>query len=190
MSTPIGHTLIGLTLFKLTPSADTNNKLLSFLLVAFAANAPDLDFIPGILVGDFNRYHQQYSHSLLFTVGFALLVFLLFFDRRVQRLQLGLVAGALYASHLLIDLITHDGAEPVGLPLLWPFSSHLFHSPYTLFGGILHGQAGDDFMTALQDIIAWSNIKVIAIEIVVTLPCLLIAIAAANRRKHKISQTP
>ena len=187
MSTPIGHTVIGLTLFKLMPLADTNSKLISFLLVAIAANAPDLDFIPGILVGDFNRYHQQYSHSLIFVGGFAVLVFLLFFKQRDKRLQLGLVAGALYASHLLIDLITYDGAQPVGLPLLWPFSSQLFHSPYTLFGGILHGQAGDNFINALRDIMQLSNLKVVAIEIIVTLPCLLVATAVTNRRRHKIS---
>ncbi|MFC1664097.1 metal-dependent hydrolase [Pseudomonadota bacterium] len=187
MPTPIGHTLFGLTLLKLSPASTKSNSLKSFLLVLIAANAPDLDFIPGILVGDFNRYHQQYSHSLIFAAAFALLFFVLFFYQRQQRLKISLLAGTLYSSHLLLDLITYDGAEPFGIPLLWPFSSQLFHSPYTLFGGILHGQFGDDFITAIQNIVQWSNLKVIAIELVVTLPFLFIAIALANRRKAKIN---
>lgn len=186
MPTPIGHTLFGLALFKLTPVGETKNDFISILLVIFAANAPDLDFVPGILVGDFNRYHQLYSHSIVFVVGFALLVFLICFSRPAQRLRFGLTAGALYASHLLLDLISYDGAEPIGMPLLWPFSSQLFHSPYTIFGGLLHGHAGDNFTTALQDIFQAANLKVIGVEIAVTLPFLMIVIFTSRRRKYKI----
>ena len=179
--------MFGLSLFKLTANAPTQTKLQSFLLVLLTTNAPDLDFIPGTLIGDFNRFHQQASHSLIFAMGFALATYLCFYRRPSQRLQIGLMAGTLYFSHLLLDMITYDGAEPVGLPLLWPFSTHLFHSPYTLFGGILHGQSGDGLIQAIEDMIQWHNLETIAIEMAVTLPCLLIAVAVANRRKRKFS---
>ena len=40
------------------------------LLFVLFANAPDLDFVPGILLGDPGAYHHGISHSL----GFALMV--------------------------------------------------------------------------------------------------------------------
>jgi len=144
--------------------------------------------VPGIIVGDFNLYHQQYSHSIIFVIGFSLLVFLISFNQPAQRLNFGLTAGVLYASHLLLDLISYDGAEPIGMPLLWPFSSELFHSPYTLFGGLLHGHAGDDFVTALQDIFQRANLNVIAVEIAVTLPFLIIVFLFSRHRKYKASK--
>ena len=77
-------------------------------LYLFAANAPDLDFIPGFLIGDPNRYHHGVSHSIGFAVLFALafsLVLVL-----VKRGSIGRNFGtffALYCSHIGLDYLSH-----------------------------------------------------------------------------------
>jgi hypothetical protein len=77
---PVGHSLTGLALAGLTQylrnrqghawplpalrrGPATSLPLLALALAA-AACAPDLDFIPGVLVGDPNWLHRGLSHSL------------------------------------------------------------------------------------------------------------------------------
>lgn len=56
-------------------------------LYLFATNAPDLDFIPGLFLGDPDLYHHGVSHSIGFGVLFAsaLSLFLLFVKRNAIR---------------------------------------------------------------------------------------------------------
>ena len=91
-------------------------------VAAFLACLPDLDYIPGLLVGELNRYHQLWTHSLLFcTVAAAVAA------RALRRTRLRPPAVfAIVFSHLLLDLLTEDARPPVGIPLLWPFSSRPF----------------------------------------------------------------
>lgn len=97
--------------------------------------AADLDFVPGLLLGDPGRFHHLYTHS----IGFALLagaVAAAVVSR--HRLEWGLLAAAAYASHLLLDYATHDPSPPHGIPLLWPLLDGSFASPIPLLPRVLH----------------------------------------------------
>lgn len=67
MATPIGHALAGYSVYLVSQAGyDTRQrgKYELVLLSIFMAVAPDLDFIPGLLQGTPNLYHQGISHSL------------------------------------------------------------------------------------------------------------------------------
>ena len=69
MPLPVGHSLAGYLIY-LGAERDTSlYRWKLILLYVFAANLPDLDILPGFLMGLPNRYHHGISHSL----GFAIL---------------------------------------------------------------------------------------------------------------------
>lgn len=106
------------------------------------ANAPDLDFLPGLLTGSPSAYHRGFSHTLAAVViatGVAALVL-----PRVPALRdvapprggwATFVFLAL-ASHLLVDVISVDTSPPEGMAVFWPLSGRLFYAPFTGFGDL------------------------------------------------------
>jgi inner membrane protein len=98
--------------------------------------AADLDFIPGLVLGQLNRYHHAQSHSLTCAVVAASIALL---STRDARLRWGLLVGLAYASHLALDLLTFDDSPPQGIPLFWPYSLKVFQCPVTLLPNVLHG---------------------------------------------------
>lgn len=89
---------------------------------AFLACLPDLDYLPGLAAGELNRYHQLFTHSLVFCASASALA--AWFLRRT-RLRPPAVAAIVF-SHLLLDSLTEDARPPIGIPLLWPFSDAPF----------------------------------------------------------------
>lgn len=191
MASPVGHVVLGLAVARGTgpvhaPERDgigqdirgarVGPPWLLPALAAFAAVAPDLDFLPGILVGDPNRYHQLQSHTIVaalaagVTVGAGAWVF-----RLRSAAVLGVSVGIAYASHLLLDYFTHDPRAPFGIPLFWPLSSDHFTSPWSLFRGILHGVPGQGLTQVLGEIFSLHNLVAVGIELGATLPVLLMA---------------
>jgi hypothetical protein len=97
-----------------------------------AAVAPDLDLLLRFVDG--RNHHQAESHS----IGAALLAAAaVALGARMagwpHALGLGLVAGAGWGSHLLLDYLGRDTHPPIGLPLLWPFAPGYFKFPWPLF---------------------------------------------------------
>ena len=133
MATPIGHCLTGAAIgAAFSIGGDTRY---SIAVGAVAAMAADLDFIPGLLLGEASRFHHAQSHSLAFAVlatAFTTLV------ARDARWLWALLVGLGYTSHLAVDLITLDDSPPHGIPLFWPWSSQVFQSPVTLFPNVPH----------------------------------------------------
>jgi len=133
---------------------DTANIPALLALLMAAAIIPDIDLFP-LLWGDMaaaNSNHQQFSHSLLFTAAVALLITLaasLLGCGRFLRLSPYFIAAAW--SHLLLDMLTHDSHEPIGIMLFWPFSDTRFNSPVSLFGGLAKSR--------LEDLISWHNLQ-------------------------------
>jgi len=137
MSSPYGHSLVGLGLFHLYYPrwfASCGKTLLIYGLVILGACSPDLDFLPGIFVGNPSRFHHGYFHSLgmamvlSLTVGFLLTIFRF-------RSSFGKTVGfvlTLVFSHFLLDFFTADFSPPYGFPLLWPFSETYFISPWPI----------------------------------------------------------
>lgn len=135
MPTPIGHSLSGILIyvlfFKKRPLRDEWRWV---LFAAVLAAAPDLDFIPGWFLGNYNEFHRGYSHSVgggLLVVGFLWLGMRQICDFTYGRLFLFLIS--LYGSHLALDFFARDTAPPYGAQFLWPFSSDYYISPWTPF---------------------------------------------------------
>jgi membrane-bound metal-dependent hydrolase YbcI (DUF457 family) len=95
------------------------------------ANGPDLDFLPGLIVGHPGAFHRGATHTVAAVAAIALLVAL--GARLLGRpaLRPALWAGALWMSHLALDYFTTDARPPYGARFLWPFSDAYYLSPVT-----------------------------------------------------------
>lgn len=141
MSSPVGHTLAGLSICflygALCSRIGGSGKLKKFcikyslkglIFVAFVACLPDIDFVPGIFIGDINYFHHQGIHSLSFAIVLSFLILLISRMRKTeQSLGWGLISLLLIISHLVIDWLTIDKSLPFGIRLLWPFSGKYFY---------------------------------------------------------------
>lgn len=145
MATPVGHSLIGLAiaLQRILPAgrprewgaACWRGKYL-ILLAVFLANAPDLDYVPGLAVGALNAFHHYYTHSICWTLLLAIGLGLVW---RAADAHAGwgilFFFWALLLSHLALDLFTEDSRPPLGIMLAWPLSDDFYLSPVFLFRG-------------------------------------------------------
>ncbi len=165
MTTPAGHALMGLAVFLATPGGGRRRGLILLGLLLAAALAPDVDLFP-LLWGDLdaaNQLHQGITHSLLLAGAAAALLTL-----AASALGCGsplLLLPFFLASawsHLLLDLLTGDSREPIGIPLLWPFSGAHFSSPVSIFGGVIKGR--------FEHLLSWHNLTVVAGELLVLVP--------------------
>ena len=96
MPSPVGYSLVGLIIYRVTNRPRGAWPWQRIGLYTLIANAPDLDFLPGLLVGDLSRFHHGPSHS----IGFAVLVGVvgcLFISRRLYAFVMGF---SLYLSTL------------------------------------------------------------------------------------------
>ena len=98
------------------------------------ANAADLDFLPGVLLGRPAEFHRGISHTVLAAVvvaaGAALAVRSAGRPRPVWR-RAGWWAGAVYGSHLLLDFFTTNVVPPHGARFLWPLTARYYIAPVT-----------------------------------------------------------
>lgn len=187
MATPLGHGLLGAGL-GLTGNPGVQRPWIWFAFLAFSAVVADFDFLPGLLVGDINRWHHQGSHSLLAAVVWAVMTGLFFAWSASRRARYrwvvaGVVAGLAYASHLLLDCLTTDTREPLGIPLLWPLSDRAFLAPVTPIPGVRHGVPGDSLVSVLEAVFSLSNFYGALIECAVVLPLLLLLWIMRRGRK-------
>ncbi|HWN81925.1 MAG TPA: metal-dependent hydrolase [Candidatus Udaeobacter sp.] len=134
-------------------------------LLVFAANAPDLDFVPGILLGEPDRFHHGPAHSLGGAIIFAGLAWLVARAlRRRQALPIAALMGAGFMSHLFLDMCSLDTRAPNGVPLFWPFSSAYIMLPLPVFMDIQRNTAASNFFTSL---LSRHNLQAISWEFVV-----------------------
>jgi membrane-bound metal-dependent hydrolase YbcI (DUF457 family) len=97
------------------------------------ASIPDIDFLPGYLVGNPRAYHWGPAHSLAAAVlaGAAAGLVASRFGRSFWRYFL--LGGAACTSHLVLDMLLGPGGQSVGLEILWPFSTARFSAPWSVF---------------------------------------------------------
>jgi inner membrane protein len=140
MPSPIAHTAVALSLAEigkgcLRPRA---SRPLFVLSLVFLSLAPDVDAIALVLGEDLGRWHNQFTHSLLFALGMTVagLGVLRVVGVVGWRSALALSAAAV-VSHFLMDWASAGR----GLMLLWPFSEVRYRSPLLLFEG-LHWSEG------------------------------------------------
>ena len=175
MSTPLGHFLAGVAVgVILSPRRDPRRAAIVGGLVAVA---PDLDFIPGLLVGDPSRFHHAATHSFAAAALAAGLASML----AVPRLRWTGLVFAAYCTHLALDYLTVDDSEPRGIPLLWPLLTTTYVAPNPPLDRVLHSN---------MPLFGAHNIQVAARELLVLLPLVLIVAVWRARSIRRSSHGP
>ena len=149
------------------------------MLVLFTAIAPDLDFLPGMLLGDPNRFHHGPTHSIAAAGVFTVVLTLIF--RSLSKVQI-FVIFAVYLGHVLADSLAADLGAPYGVPLLWPFDDHYTIAPVTVFSNFSHGAQGADVVGVIRDIFSLHNLWAVVIELAILGPLLWLT-ERCRRRK-------
>ena len=173
MPTPVGHTIIGAALGcgVLMPRGRWKAGLQAlweqragFLVIVFMANLPDIDYLPGVLMGSINVFHHWYTHTLGWIAVVSLAVWILW--RKTHRAGWSVFAllFAALASHLAVDLFSADHSVPYGIMALWPFTDTFYISPEPLFWSLRKGTWNDVFQ--------WYNVQAALYEAAVLLPVL------------------
>jgi hypothetical protein len=173
MATPLGHYLVGLALAG-GLARDDHERARSPWLAAIAC-VPDLDLVPGVLVGDPSRFHHGVTHSLTAAILFAgaVAVLLAVAGHRAPT-RFVLVVAALYASHSALDALTLDNSDPRGVPLLWPWRDTTYESPWLLLANVQHTR---------EPIVSAHNLRLMLQEAFVFLPLVgLIRTVRGSRR--------
>jgi hypothetical protein len=103
------------------------------------ANGPDLDFVPGILLGHPGAFHRGVTHTVLAVAVIAVVAALAVRAAAPRRawVAAGAWAGLVYGSHLLLDFFTVDAVAPYGARFLWPFSDAFYLSPHAFLPEII-----------------------------------------------------
>lgn len=182
MASPIGHALAGYAVQGLAPEGH-RGRLPIVALAVVMANAPDLDFLPGLAAGTPALYHQGPTHSLAFAVAASALVAL--------ALRLGgysfrvtFAVGCLaYGSHLLLDALGADRRLPYGLPLAWPFAAGYVQAPVAVLPGFHHAAStAASTLEWLDGVLDPVNLRAIALEVLLVGPAALWARRRQRRR--------
>jgi inner membrane protein len=165
MPSPVAHGLAGLAVAALAlrrrarspeeprplPAADSGvQRLFWIVALAFAANAADLDFLPGFLIGDPNRFHHRATHTVLAALVFGLGTTVVSrMAGLVASRRFGLLMGFSYLTHIALDVFTRGTTEPYGMEIWRPFSPEPFLPPFHLFLDIRRDGSVGSFLPSL-----------------------------------------
>ncbi|OVE73706.1 hypothetical protein BVX93_01000 [bacterium B13(2017)] len=170
MSLPVGHSLAGYIFYDYKPLLFFNRAWHSFLFIVMLSNLPDIDFLPGLIVGEPNLYHHGISHSL----GAALVVGIIFgfiFKKKTNFFTVFFFTSSIYYSHVLIDFFTEDLRKPIGIMLFWPLNDIYYSSPVPLFAKTIRASTTKDFFPSLFNL---HNFLAIIREVIVMSVVILI----------------
>ncbi|MEW6363360.1 MAG: metal-dependent hydrolase [Acidobacteriota bacterium] len=176
MATPLGHSLAGLIIYAGLRRSGWQTPSLAVAIVA--ANLPDFDFLPGMLVGMPSKYHHGVTHSLgASLIAAAVLATAWWLARRnISVIRYALFFGLCVFSHVFLDYFTLDYGADAGIPVLWPFDNAHYISPVIVFGDVWR-EPPYDMSLILHDL------RNMLIEVLVFLPPL--AILLLWRREEK-----
>ena len=144
MPSPIAHGATGYALYRTFgprleerdgPAPWSSRRVLFIILVL--SLLPDLDVIPGLLVGDLHSIHNSLTNSILVGVLVAIAIggVMWIIGRMAARIWF-LVALISYWLHIAMDYFTSER----GVVLLWPISSERFTAPVQLFYGVRYSE--------------------------------------------------
>lgn len=132
MPLPVAHSLAGLAVYAALDEDGEMRPSRRLVAAVAVANAPDPDILPGLLLGDPNRFHHGPTHSFL--TGLVVAATIAWVAARKGWkwpvvgswskgvLATGAVLALLWGSHVGLDILTHDPSPPRGVPALWPVS--------------------------------------------------------------------
>jgi inner membrane protein len=177
----MGHTLAGLSGFMLvSPHFTQRGRVWLLLGSVFLANFPDLDILPGLMIGDPRVFHHQGMHSLVAAVVAGVIVGFLSGKWEGNRLLWGGWGGGLYFSHVLLDLLVDDRHPPFGAQLFWPFSQTYFIAPVTPFSRFDYF---DSELGMIQTMLSLHNLGTILREGVLMVPFVVLSWYVGERSK-------
>jgi hypothetical protein len=176
MPTPLGHAVVGAAVGVFAKASSPTDRLVYTALGTALAIAPDLDLLPGLLMGQPAQFHGGISHSL----GLALVVSAVaagLLKLRGKSFGTAFLIGLLaYGSHLVLDMLGPDGRPPIGIPVLWPLSGGYFLSPVSLLLGVRHAPtASTPTAEWVQGLLSPHNVAAIALEMAIAVPLLIVA---------------
>jgi inner membrane protein len=163
---PVAHSLAGLAIARVAHSHQwISGRWLGIGLVLLAANAADLDFLPGLLLhGRPDWFHHGPTHSLLAAALVALASGAIALAAGASAIRVGAIFGIAYLSHIALDFMTVAVTDTSDMPLLWPFSYRLFSPPLEIFLPIRHISRRTTFFGGL---FSWANVVAIGREFLV-----------------------
>lgn len=179
MPSPIVHAALGAGAALAFLPRKRASVLAGAALVALSC-WPDVDYVPGLLAGVLNQFHQGFTHSFLFALAGVPLAYPFLrraMPREVPARPIVAVLLLVALSHLLFDALTQDFRPPIGIPLFWPFTDLPVHSPWSLFPAWAKG--------TLRDLLNPSNLRAAAIELGYAIPLLVLPPLAARCRKRR-----
>jgi membrane-bound metal-dependent hydrolase YbcI (DUF457 family) len=180
---PVGHSLSGYLIYLGAERKASLRGWKIILLYLVCANLPDLDLLPGYLLGRPNLYHHGISHS----IGLALLTGSIaagvaFWRGRQDVMRIGLIAFGLYFGHVLLDTLIVDTTPPYGVQLLWPLSRKYYISPILIFPTVYKADTSGAF---LRSLIHPGNLRLIAIELLYFTPPIVVAQFVLRRKSRR-----
>ena len=184
MSSPFGHSIAGYIVDAFEPKTLKVHSVKRLFLYVFMANIPDLDFIPGFLMGRPNLLHHGISHSLGAAVLFSIVAAFLMDRKEGYHAKSFLICLSLYCSHLFLDYLSVDGRPPYGTPIFWPLRTEYFIFPFlppVMHSSLDHAAIGQ----FLNDLFSIHNLYVVFRELGVFIPILLILILLKLYRKKQ-----
>ncbi len=170
MATPVAHSLTATVVFMVIKKRLPSWRDGLFGLYLLSANLSDFDFLPGLLLGDIERFHRgSTSHSIGFAILCGLLVYTIARWRRAEHPgRIGGLTAGLVGSHVLIDWLTRDPSPPTGVPALWPITGEYYTASWPLFLNVERN--------GLDSLDVWlHNLLGATLEFGVLLPPLLLA---------------
>ena len=181
MPSPVGHSLTAYVIYLLCPKVIKGRNWHIILLYLFGAIAPDFDFLPGLFIGDLNRYHHGISHSIGFAIFFALTLGIIL--GALKRAQMGrsfLVLFCLNFSHIILDYFSKDSSVPYGEPFFWPLSNEYYIAPFAFLPAIRRSTSGSGIEFILS-LFSLHNLWAVFIECLLLVPIILLVFTLQRR---------
>lgn len=174
MATPFGHALAGYAVFNASGSTRTRHRLELAVLCLAMGLAPDLDMIPGFLIGKPVFFHGTISHSIGFALMVSLAIATIYHFRGKSFSLVVKLCFFSYLTHLILDFFNPDGRPPYGIPFFWPFCGEYFLSPIPLLLGTRHvSSTTASTLEFFGGVMSLYNIVAILLEVVILLPFIL-----------------
>jgi inner membrane protein len=194
MPTPLAHGLAGIAIGR---TVRTGWRAWHFAVLAFAITlVPDLDFVPGVLVGEPGLFHRGATHSLFGAAVLSMPIAMLLAalvptpgshgpGERFLRWY-GFVLPV-YSAHLFLDLLSPDTVHNSGLRILWPMTDALYMAAIPVpdaMRGFFDLEFGPDSAGFFRTLFSGHALAVYVAEALLFSPVLVLPWVAARLAKR------
>jgi membrane-bound metal-dependent hydrolase YbcI (DUF457 family) len=201
MPTSVAHIIGGYAALEAGTRRSGRPGIFFLVLVVVVANLPDLDFLPGVLLGDPGLFHRGPSHSVFAAAAVAGLAGWALGPRLGGARRVALWTFIAYGSHLVLDMLIPDpSGGTAGIPVLWPLVVSELGTPIPGLRvlddlrSLTHVEMQNGFFRGLLSL---SGVRIFLLDAVLVLPLIPLAwgvrqrrAGQARRRRASASQLP